>query len=257
MHRILLAIVLGLGLAHATEPPPAKAAAAHTKSAASAQPSSDEVMQRLRAGNERYRNDVRKNVSFSAARAATSTSQHPWCTVLSCADSRVPPEIVFDTGVGELFTVRVAGEVAEPSTTGSVEYASEHLDVPTIVVMGHEGCGAVKAALGTDDLGPNLEFLLSRIRPALKGTTDLSRAVRINVYQQIEALLGSHIIEERVHAGELNLMGAVYDLDTGLVDWLPPSTTRVTPPRAADREAKRTTRRAGKGGGKGGHSSGH
>lgn len=231
---------------------PAKEAAKAAAPAEAEPPSVEEVMDSLKAGNDRFVHGVRRNIDFAAARAATSGSQHPWATVLSCADSRVPPEHIFDAGIGELFVVRAAGEVAEPVTTGSVEYAAEHLHTPVIVVMGHESCGAVKAALGKDDLGPNLNTLLGYIRPALGGVTDLSAAVRINVHQQIEALMDSVILSHMLENKEVTVMGAVYDLDTGAVDWLLPSGTRVRPAKPM-RPSKPHKTKAGGGHEGGGH----
>ncbi len=224
----LFAATLGPATANAPKAAPKEKAKAAAPAEAEP-PSVEEVMESLRAGNERFTHGVRRNIDFADARAGTASGQHPWATVLSCADSRVPPEHIFDAGIGELFVVRAAGQVAEPVTTGSVEYAAEHLHTPVIVVMGHESCGAVKAAMGKDDLGPNLNTLLGYIRPALGGVTDLSAAVRINVHQQIEALMDSAILAHMLDNKHVTVMGAVYDLDTGVVDWLLPSGTRVRP----------------------------
>ena len=197
-----------------SEPHPGQIAAA---------PGKAEVIEKLEAGNARFVKGQAPKADLSPGqRAELAKGQHPWCTLLGCADSRVPPELLFETGTGELFTIRVAGNVADPSTIGSVEYAAEHLDSHVVVVLGHEGCGAVKAALGTDSLGPNLDTLLGFIRPGIATITDLDLAVRANVKAQMAALhANSAILRELAHAGKVTILGARYDLDTGAVEWLP------------------------------------
>lgn len=209
-------------------PPPKPAEPAH----ASAGPqSANEVTRWLLGGNAWFVRGGGPVTPIGAEqRAAVATGQHPYCTVLSCADSRVPPEHLFSAGLGEVFTVRVAGNVADPVTVGSVEYAAEHLHTPLLVVLGHERCGAVTAAMGSESLGPNLDTLLGFIRPAIQGAPDLDTAVHLNVAGQIAALRKSAILRALEEEGELTIVGAYYDLDSGEVEILPPA---PLPPAAA------------------------
>jgi carbonic anhydrase len=183
---------------------------------------------RLKAGNARFVANPEAALSIDATkRAALAKGQSPFATVLSCADSRVPPEVIFHTGLGELFVVRAAGHVADHSVLASVEYASEHLNVPLIVVMGHEMCGAVKAAVETPpgtSLGPNLDYLVKAIRPAVARTagqpadTRLRAAILENVEETINDLMAkSSILRHLSDAGRIKLVGAYYELATGRV----------------------------------------
>lgn len=197
---------------------PAKAPAAAATETPSFTPS--EVRKRLVDGNVWFaRGGIPVGDVSTGRRETVAPSQAPWCTVLTCADSRVPPEHLFNVGLGEIFTVRVAGNVADPVTVGSVEYAAEHLHTPVVLVLGHERCGAVKAALTTDKLGPNLDTLLGLIRPGIRGTTDLDNAVDANVRAQLSALENSAILSELVEHGKVALVGGRYDLDTGIVSF--------------------------------------
>lgn len=197
--------------------------ASESHAPATAAPPASEIAARLTAGNASFVKGGEPATEVDAARRAEiAGSQAPWCTVLTCADSRVPPEHIFHAGLGELFTVRVAGNVADPVTVGSIEYAAEHLGTSVIVVMGHERCGAVKAALGTGSLGPNLDALLGLIRPSIKGLSDLDSAILANARAQAAALEHSAILEELVEAGKLSIVAAYYDLDSGVVSFLDP-----------------------------------
>ena len=211
--RIALATVFALGITaavHGGGPAPAESVA------------------RLKAGNARFVANPSDALPVDAAqRAALATGQTPFATVVSCADSRVPPEIIFRAGLGELFVIRAAGHVADHSVLASVEYAAEHLHVPLVVVMGHEMCGAVKAALETPagtSLGPNLDYLVKAIRPAVGRTagqpadTRLRAAILENVEETINDLLTKSAILQRLAAtGEVKLVGAYYELSTGRV----------------------------------------
>jgi carbonic anhydrase len=155
------------------------------------------------------------------------SSQSPHCAILTCADSRVPPEIVFDKGLGDIFDVRVAGNVAGDDETASLEYAAEHLHVPLVVVMGHTHCGAVSAALEGGTLPGKLPDLMAALRPAVDQSAHepgdrLDNAVRDNVVHVVEQLRAAKpVLSELVETGKLRIVGAVYSLDTGKVDWLP------------------------------------
>jgi carbonic anhydrase len=210
----LAAMVGGHVAARLAGPEPAAASNAVAESA----PSAAEVRRWLMGGNALFATGEAVPTDIDPIRRASiAAGQTPWCTVLTCADSRVPPEHLFDAGLGRVFTVRVAGNIAEPVTIGSVEYAAEHLHTPLIMVLGHERCGAVTAALSPKSLGPNLDALLGYIRPGIAGIDDLDEAIRANVNAQLASLRKSAVLAELEAEGKISFLGAVYDLDTGLV----------------------------------------
>jgi carbonic anhydrase len=157
---------------------------------------------------------------------AVATAQHPFVTLLSCADSRVPGEIVFDQGVGDVFDVRVAGNVVTPEVLGSVEYAAVLLKTPLIMVLGHERCGAVTAAVEGEALPGQIGAFVKAIQPALAtikyDSVDLAQridqAVSVNVKYQVEELKrNSSLLSQLVSEQKLKIVGGRYDLDTGSV----------------------------------------
>lgn len=158
--------------------------------------------------------------------------QHPYATILGCSDSRVPPELIFDAGLGELFIVRVAGNVISPEVMGSFQYAGTHLHTPLFVVLGHEGCGAVQAALAAKSGGgqepSRIALLLDNILPGLRNIrTDLSpqeqllSSVEANVRWSLHQLLETPEAKARMSEGIMKLVGAIYELKTGRVRFLP------------------------------------
>jgi carbonic anhydrase len=182
------------------------------------------IVCRLQQGNQAHAAGRQSVADVTPRRrAALVAAQHPHTVVLTCADSRVPPEYIFNEGLGALFVVRVAGGVADPVTVGSIEYGLEHLHAPLLVVLGHTRCGAVKAAMETPahgSPGANLESILSRIRPGIpKGAghkDPWTAAVYGSVEQTMEDLFRiSRIIPELNHGGEIGVIGAVYDIETG------------------------------------------
>jgi carbonic anhydrase len=192
-----------------------------------AAPSPDKVIADLKAGNARYVAQHPTRPHQTAARLKeVSTGQQPGATILTCADSRVPPELIFDQGLGDLFVVRVAGNVADQTETASIEYAAEHLHCPVVVVMGHQKCGAVSAAVEGGDAPGHIPSLITAIKPAVDASKGMpgdrvENAVRINVENVVKQLTSSKpILAEMVTAGHLKVVGAVYSLDTGKVDWL-------------------------------------
>jgi len=194
-------------------------------------PTASDVLARLRAGNDRFAADASSLQQIDGARrTALSNGQSPFAIVLSCADSRVPPEIVFNAGLGDLFVVRSAGEVVDRSVLASVEYAAEHLHSPVLVVMGHEFCGAVTAAIDTkSSLGPNLDFLVRAIKPALARTANVPEQERLRaaIFANIdvvitEALAKSAILRHLVDTGGLTVVGAYYELQSGRVTFSQP-----------------------------------
>jgi carbonic anhydrase len=200
------------------------ASAAHTVSA----PSADAVLAELKAGNQRHVNHKYAHPHESAARRHELVGgQQPHEVILTCADSRVPPEIVFDQGLGDVFDVRVAGNIAADAEIASIEYAVEHLHTPLVVVMGHQSCGAVGAAIEGGEAPGHLPTLVNAIRPAVEAARKLpgnlsDNAIRLNVEKVVAELRASKpILAEAVAAKRLRIVGAVYALDTGKVAWLP------------------------------------
>ena len=161
-------------------------------------------------------------------RTELATSQHPFAVILACSDSRVGPELLFDQGLGDLFVVREAGNVVDDHTLGSIEYGVEHLHSPLIVVLGHERCGAVAAARDTvaakGHAEGHVESLVDAIRPAVEATAgmDAEATCKANIRDVVHALRTSEpLLEHRVEKGEIAVVGAYYDLDTGAVTFLP------------------------------------
>ena len=190
-------------------------------------PTADAVLAELKAGNAHHAAKQYAHPHQTSTRQRELRSeQHPHAAVLSCADSRVPPEIVFDQGLGDLFCVRVAGNVAGDDELASLEYAAEHLEVPLIVVLGHQNCGAITAALEGGDAPGHLPALMTAIAPALPLAKNLpgdrlANTVRANVEQTVRRVRDSQpVLAERVAGGHLRVEGAVYSLDTGRVEWL-------------------------------------
>ena len=192
----------------------------------------EQALARLKGGNARF---LRGKSHFPRLQkqvlAELAKGQQPYATILGCSDSRVPPELVFDAGFGELFIVRVAGNVLGPAITGTLQYAGMHLRTPLFVVMGHEGCGAVQAALASKFHGAQqasrIEALLENILPALDGLDAslppealLKAAVEANVRWTMRALLESPEAKARASEGVMKLVGAVYELATGRVRFL-------------------------------------
>jgi carbonic anhydrase len=192
----------------------------------------EEALSRLKEGNARF---VNGNARFPTVQkevlADLAKDQQPYATVLGCSDSRVPPELVFDAGFGELFVIRVAGNVLGPSIIGTLQYAATHLHTPLFVVLGHEGCGAVNAAIASKFHGARhqsrIALLLENIVPALDVLDPtlppaalLDVAVEANVRWTVQKVLESPEGKARAAQGDVKLVGAVYDLNTGCVRFL-------------------------------------
>lgn len=202
-------------------------------------PSPDLVLKELEAGNKRFTEGRPLHLQQDVARRTElAKGQNPGAVVLSCADSRVPPELLFDKGLGELFTIRVAGNTLGAGVVSSIEYAVEHLGTRLIVVMGHESCGAVQAALSTppdQSAGSHdLDFLVSSIRPAIEGISrsiasedkSLRGPVTQNVNYVVKGLLDrSAIVRKKVESGSVRIVPSIYSLKTGrVVFWNSPTT---------------------------------
>lgn len=186
--------------------------------------SADQIWSGLAAGNQRFVLGKTAPQDFPAQRKSLTKTQHPRVAVLSCSDSRVPPELVFDAGLGELFVVRSAGENDDPLSIGSLEYAVEHLGSSVIVVMGHQSCGAVMAACyRRKSESVNLDAVVTPIAPSCakvdpKHPETLDFAVRDHVRRvAIEILANSQVLKRAVHEGKLTIIQAYYSLDTGTV----------------------------------------
>jgi len=211
--------------------------------AASTDPSAprtpQEVLGVLKAGNDRFVRNASSPVSLSPnRRRELADAQHPMAIVLSCADSRVPPEYVFNAGLGDLFVVRTAGEVIDRSILATVEYGAEHLHIPLLVVMGHESCGAVKAAAESKSAAPspNLDYLLKAIQAARKPNTqerdEIKTLVLANVEQVInDAMTKSSLLQHLVDEGRLGVVGAYYELVSGRAIFSEPVKAQALPTR--------------------------
>jgi carbonic anhydrase len=193
---------------------------------------SDEALARLIAGNERFvRGEARFPTVQKEVLAELASGQSPYATILGCSDSRVPPELIFDAGFGELFIVRVAGNVVSPEVVGTLQYAAMHLRTPLFVVLGHEGCGAVSAALAVKDnnaqMPARIAILLQTILPGLGDLPSglapddqLRAAVEANVRWSMHQILETPEAKARAAEGVMKLVGAVYELESGRVRFL-------------------------------------
>jgi carbonic anhydrase len=214
---------------HAATLKPIGKHAAKTEHAESSGVTGEQSLKWLANGNNRYVKKLfRKDGRMQADRTRTFAAQHPHAIVLSCSDSRVPPELVFDQGLGEIFTVRTAGEALDDSVIGSIEYAVEHFHPHLLVVMGHTKCGAVEAALeskeGESAGSEHLDHLLAEIRPHLKSRTSEKPSPNVEVESALNAdgvardlVSRSEIIRKQVDSGELLIKPALYWLDSGKV----------------------------------------
>lgn len=199
--------------------------------------SAQEALERLKAGNQRYAAGLQGKGARTDPdrRTALVDGQAPFAVILGCSDSRVPAEIVFDQGLGDLFVIRVAGNFVAPSLIGSAEYAAAQLGTRLIVVLGHSGCGAVRATLDmlnhpNPTLTANLNAVIERLRPAVESVWAdagaepealMHRAVRANVRASVGQLkAGSALLETLMLEEELRIVGAEYDLETGIVAFL-------------------------------------
>ncbi len=191
-----------------------------------------EAIRALKMGNSRFFGGTARRPEMNAnERRAQILGQTPFAVVLGCSDSRVPIELVFDQGLGDIFAVRVAGQIVDPGTAGSVEYAVKHLKTKVLVVMGHEGCGAVKAAMlpEADVKGEpeNVRYLVGKIAPSVANIPDIRdtkakmrEAVIANVRQQVALAKENPVIKEAVAKNQIAVVGAFYEISSGQVDFL-------------------------------------
>ncbi len=197
----------------------------------------EKALKRLREGNRRFVSDASffNKLSHQSRRHTLTVDQEPFAIILGCSDSRVPAEIIFDQGLGDLFVIRVAGNIVAPSQIGSIEFAVERLDTQLVVVMGHSKCGAILATLEelkrpSEDQSQNLRSIVNRIRPSVEPllATNLGRhpdillqqAVRANISSSVNQLRhGPEVLEKLIQEDALLIVGAEYSLDTGVVDF--------------------------------------
>jgi carbonic anhydrase len=197
--------------------------------------SAADALERLREGNRRFVSDEVSADTLASRehRAGAATPQNPFAIILACSDSRVPTELIFDRGIGDLFVIRVAGNIVAPSQIGSIEYAAKQFGTHLVVVLGHSNCGAVIAtlrelALKDTHRSPNLRAIVDRVRPAVEPVLDdnsdvddeavISRCVHANVRASVERLQnGSLILEQLIEAGDLQIVGAEYSIETGVI----------------------------------------
>lgn len=195
--------------------------------------SADEALKLLKDGNARYVEGKPQHINQTRERRALTAGQgqHPFATVLSCADSRVPVEVLFDRGIGDIFVVRVAGNVAGVDELGTMEYGVDHLGTPLLVVLGHSQCGAVTAVAQNAKVHGHVAALVKPIVPAVTkaradnpnaaGDALVNAAIRANVWQAIEDIFQkSPDIRSKAKAAKVKVLGALYELDTGQVQWL-------------------------------------
>jgi len=189
--------------------------------------SAEQALKLLLEGNQRFvAGKLERPNQTPARRAEVAKGQHPFASVLACSDSRTPPEIIFDRGLGDIFTVRVAGNVADQVVIESLDYSVKHLGVRVVMVLGHRRCGAVIAAVegheeDNEDVGP----MLRELKPAVAATRGMpgdpvENAVRENVKLVVKNLASSQELSALVKSGELKIVGGIYDLDTGTIEML-------------------------------------
>jgi carbonic anhydrase len=185
--------------------------------------SPDEALSRLKAGNDRFATSKESTSKpVAARRAETAQAQHPFATIIACADSRTAPEIVFDQNIGDLFVIRTAGNLVDDYALGSIEYAAEHLGVRLIVVLGHERCGAVTAALAGPSAPGHINSLVRDIQPAVAAAKGKEGDALANAIHENDATVAAKIRKEAQLgdlAAKVRVVEGYYDLDTGKVEW--------------------------------------
>ncbi|MDZ7992683.1 MAG: carbonic anhydrase [Nostoc sp. EfeVER01] len=197
--------------------------------AAETKPAQDEItpdkaLQELLDGNDRFVQAKRRNPNQNQSRLVeVAKGQNPFASILGCADSRVPSEIVFDQGLGDLFVCRIAGNIATTQLIGSLEFGSLVLGTKVIMVMGHERCGAVEAAIKGAQVPGRIGSLLEAIKPSVESSKEqsgdkLENACKANILAQVEKLKSSAVLSELIKAEKLKIVGGYYDLDTGKIN---------------------------------------
>ena len=184
----------------------------------------DDALARLKAGNERFASSkVSSGKPIAARRAETAQEQHPFAIIVGCADSRTAPEIIFDQNIGDLFVIRTAGNLVDDYALGTIEYGVANLGARLIVVLGHQRCGAVKAALGSASAPGHINALVRDIQPAVIATKGKEGDALANAVHENDALVAGKI-QKQAQLGDLasqvRIVEGYYDLDTGKVEWM-------------------------------------
>lgn len=185
----------------------------------------DQALMRLKEGNRRFITDKTTHPRQDGElRKKLVGGQEPFAIILGCSDSRIPPELIFDQGLGDIFIIRVAGNIIDDVVLGSIEYAAAHLAVPLIMVLGHSGCGAVTATVEGGEVPGHLVSLVEALNPAVEEARGkegdlVVNAIRANVELMVDGLKNSEpILEKLVGEGKMEVVGAVYDQESGMVD---------------------------------------
>ena len=180
-----------------------------------------DILQKLKQGNDLYMLSRKSegDISPELRRKTAEEGQHPYAIVIACSDSREIPEAIFSAGIGELFVIRVAGNVLDNHQLGSIEYAAAHMDVKVIIVLGHTCCGAVKATIAGSTEG-YIRYITEDIHEAIGDETDDYRAAALNVRHGVKVIRQAFHEHPEIPSAELDIIGAVYHVDTGKVDWL-------------------------------------
>ncbi|MCL2088852.1 MAG: carbonic anhydrase [Oscillospiraceae bacterium] len=181
----------------------------------------EQVIAKLVRGNEQYQKAIKNNADISNERIkdTADNGQSPYAVIVTCSDSRVPPEHIFLAGIGDLFVIRTAGNVVGDFELGSIEYGVKHLGAKVVVVLGHTKCGAVSAAMGGHAEG-YIESIVDEIKPCIQGAADATQAEKLNIAHSYDKILTSEIVSELSGSGEIAVIQAVYDIATGKVELL-------------------------------------
>ncbi len=187
--------------------------------------SKSEIINRLKKGNNRFINDQLTNKNRDSERRSKLLSkQDPYAVVISCSDSRVVPEIIFDTGIGELFVIRNAGNIGNTTTIASVEYAVSVLDIKVIIVLSHENCGAITSAVNENIISDNIKHIIEHVKPAIENSNneeDVNEIAKINAVETVNDLTNkSSIIKKSILNGTLEIFPAYYQLESGKVEFI-------------------------------------
>jgi len=175
------------------------------------------ALQMLREGNERFtRGALIDKCAYSADRDILNSGQKPFAVVITCSDSRVAPELYFDQKLGDIFVIRNAGNIADTTALGSLEFAVAYLKSKLIAVVGHTGCGAVTAACGGGEVPPNIAHIINHIKPAIEKGGDVDACIRANVENMVEKIKADDIVK----SCNAMVVGAIYDIRSGRVNWL-------------------------------------
>jgi len=226
IRALCLALVLSLAGSGFAQAPPAAPAQHSSHAPSHVAPSAAEVWDSLMAGNRRFVAGKPQTLDLVSLRHKLASGQSPKAIILSCSDSRVGPELIFDQSLGDIFVVRTAGNVADAVALGSIEYAVDHLHTTVLVVLGHQKCGAVNAACSGDKMpSPNLEAIVEKINPAViqaksyaEADDLVESAIKENVHQSATDLIAnSEIIRDAVKSGKLTVIEAEYELESGQV----------------------------------------